>query len=617
MANTRTRPERAPEAPPGAFARAVVSAFRAIAGPAAADPAGACGRLTELAQHCVTADDIARLRGQADAQALRLRYHDARLHARTMPVGEEARAVYDAIEQARVEALGGRRMAGVSANLSALIEQHCRARKFDRATSRAQVPLAEALYVLARERFGGTPPPPAARAMAELWRPFVEARAGRALEVLGGRLHDEEAFAAGLNALVGALELEGGSGEPEDERKLGHGQDETHTEEAPEQRHGAGEAAPHADSPQRRVSAGRAAGLPGAAADALASPERGVGDPGAAASRRQVPSLPGGQAYHPYTTAFDQTVDAEDLCEAGELHRLRRQLDRELVHFQHLVGRLANRLQRRLLARQMRDWAFDLEEGLLDTGRLDRIVVSPDHGLSFKLEKDSDFRDTAVSLLIDNSASMRGRPITVAAMSADLLARTLERCGIKVEILGFTTRAWKGGQAREQWRRDGEPAAPGRLNDLRHILYKAADTPWRRARKNLGLMLREGLPKENIDGEALLWAHRRLIARPERRRILVVISDGEPADDSTLSANPGHYLAQHLRDVIAWIEQRSPVELVAIGIGHDVSRYYCRAVTIDDADALAGVMLEQLSALFEEEVRRPRPSAPARGRTAR
>ena len=294
-------------------------------------------------------------------------------------------------------------------------------------------------------------------------------------------------------------------------------------------------------------------------------------------------------------------IGAEELCEPEELARLRGQLDQQMSHLQGVVSKLANRLQRKLMAQQTRSWNFDLEEGILDTGRLARIVANPTHSLSFKIEKETDFRDTVVTLLIDNSGSMRGRPITVAALSAEILARTLERCAVKVEVLGFTTRAWKGGQAREQWQADGKPAQPGRLNDLRHIVYKAADAPWRRARKNLGLMLREGVLKENIDGEALLWAHDRLIGRSEQRRILIVISDGAPVDDSTLSVNPGNYLEKHLRDVIDHIETRSPVELIAIGIGHDVTRYYRRAVTIMDAEELGGAVMRQLTALFDEE----------------
>jgi cobaltochelatase CobT len=318
--------------------------------------------------------------------------------------------------------------------------------------------------------------------------------------------------------------------------------------------------------------------------------------------------------YRGFTTEFDEIVAADTLCDAEELTRLRSLLDQQLSHLQGVIGKLANRLQRRLLAKQNRSWEFDLEEGLLDAGRLARVVTNPLHPLSYKVEKDTKFRDTVVSLLIDNSGSMRGRPITIAAMSADILARTLERCGVKVEILGFTTRAWKGGQSRERWIAQGKPPNPGRLNDLRHIIYKAGDAPWRRARKSLGLMLREGILKENIDGEALLWAHNRLLARTEQRRILMVISDGAPVDDSTLSVNPGNYLERHLRDVIEYIESRSAVELTAIGIGHDVTRYYRRAVTIVDAEQLGGTMMEKLAELFDEDEKQDH--RPKRGRRA-
>ena len=293
-------------------------------------------------------------------------------------------------------------------------------------------------------------------------------------------------------------------------------------------------------------------------------------------------------------------MSASDLCDDEELTRLRAYLDKQLSNLQGVVARLANRLQRRLMAQQNRSWDFDLEEGILDTAKLMRVVIDPMHPLSFKMEKDTNFRDTVVTLLIDNSGSMRGRPITVAATCADILARTLERCGVKTEILGFTTRAWKGGQAREKWLAAGKTANPGRLNDLRHIIYKAADDPWRRSRRALGLMMREGLLKENIDGEALIWAHNRLLGRPEQRRILMVISDGAPVDDSTLSVNSGNYLERHLRQVIADIEGKSPVELIAIGIGHDVTRYYKRAVTIVDAEELGGAMTEKLAELFED-----------------
>ncbi len=323
--------------------------------------------------------------------------------------------------------------------------------------------------------------------------------------------------------------------------------------------------------------------------------------PGGPQPRRERPNPDHEAIYRAYTRLHDEEIAAEDLCDPDELTRLRQQLDQQLQHLQGVISKLANRLQRRLMAQQQRSWEFDLEEGLLDAGRLSRVVVNPLHALSYKRERETEFRDTVVTLLIDNSGSMRGRPITVAAMCGDILARTLERCAVKVEVLGFTTRAWKGGQSREKWVQDGKPRNPGRLNDLRHIIYKAADSPWRRARKNLGLMLREGLLKENIDGEALLWAYRRLVVRPEHRRILMVISDGAPVDDSTLSVNPGNYLEKHLREVIREIETRDQVELIAIGIGHDVTRYYRRAVTIVDAEELGGTMMKKLTELFDED----------------
>ena len=334
----------------------------------------------------------------------------------------------------------------------------------------------------------------------------------------------------------------------------------------------------------------------------------------AAPSRPQRAARPRLQAF---ITKLRRGGRAEDLCEPEELDRLRGYLDKQLSHLQGVVARLANRLQRRLMAQQNRAWEFDLEEGMLDPARLSRVIIDPLHPLSFKREKDTNFRDTVVTLLLDNSGSMRGRPITVAATCADILARTLERCGVKVEILGFTTRAWKGGQSREAWLAAGKPANPGRLNDLRHIIYKSADAPWRRARKNLGLMMREGLLKENIDGEALDWAHKRLLARPEQRRILMMISDGAPVDDSTLSVNPGNYLERHLRWVIEEIETRSPVELIAIGIGHDVTRYYRRAVTIVDAEELGGAMTEKLAELFDEKATEPSQPQPAHAGSTR
>ena len=551
--------------------------------------------------------EVAEARGFADAAALRLRHHNAALHARAAPEDEIARAVYDAAEQARVEALGARAMEGVRANLGRATEMRIRTDPITRARSKAEVPLGTAIGLIVRERLTGEAAPDAARNGLDLVSEWIEEKAGADLDALGLAIDDQSAFQALTAKLLRDLELvegeaadlnpdEGEEGEGEEEDRGDEGEDEKEDESGG----GEGEA-------ELRVEQGDSAdeeGQPQYEEEDLVDSEDGLGEEGEEGimpvrPNRPLSDLPPQFDYRTFTTRFDEMVEAAELCDEEELGRLRAYLDQQLTHLQGAVTKLANRLQRRLMAQQSRSWDFDQEEGLLDAARLARVVVNPAHSLSYKIERDTEFRDTVVSLLIDNSGSMRGRPISIAAISADILARTLERCGVKVEILGFTTRAWKGGQSREKWLADGRPPAPGRLNDLRHIVYKNADEPWRRARKNLGLMMREGLLKENIDGEALLWAHNRLIARPEERRILMVISDGAPVDDSTLSVNSGTYLERHLRQVIGWIEARSPVELVAIGIGHDVTRYYDRAVTIMDAEQLGGTMIEQLASLFD------------------
>ena len=561
--------------------------------------------------------EVAKLRGQADALALKLRYHDADLHARQMPGGEMARRIYNEIEQVRVEVLGGRRMKGVAANLEVALEERCRGQAFNRVNEYADVPVPEVIGLMVREKLTGQAPPDAIRDLVDQWRDWVDARAGKDLAALDRYIGDQEAYARALNRLIMDLALgEEDSLDGAEEDASGEGDEDTAETETEGMETSGSDSTEIADGESRTGEDDDAEQSAGDAADEMSA---GDGQPIPPGMRR----LPQGRwsndqerpPYRAFTTAFDEVVEAGELCDATELARLRGHLDQQLAHFHSVIGRLANRLQRKLLAKQTRAWEFDLDEGILDAGRLARVIVNPSYSLSFKQEKETDFRDTVVTLLIDNSGSMRGRPITLAAMSTDILARTLERCGVKVEILGFTTRAWKGGQARERWLSAGKPAAPGRLNDLRHIVYKSADSPWRRTRKNLGLMLREGLLKENIDGEALLWAHQRLIARPEQRRILMVISDGAPVDDSTLSVNTGNYLENHLRAVIDWIETTSPVELVAIGIGHDVTRYYRRAVTVVDAEQLGGAMTEKLSELFDEDQRfAPSPAARRRAR---
>jgi cobaltochelatase CobT len=550
--------------------------------------------------------EVAEARGYADAAALKLRHHDAELHARKSPADDIARSVFDAAEQARVEALGSRAMQGVKANLAFATEMRVRTDPITRARTRAEVPLATAISLMVRERLTGEAPPEAALPGLKLVSDWIEERAGSDLDALGLALDDQSAFAALSQKLLRDLELVEGEAEAERDPEGDEGEEDREDEGGEKEEDSEESGGDTEGEAQMRVEEGESGERENEgsyAEDELGDAAEGLGDDeeGMLPVRpnRPLSDLPPQFDYHVFTDRFDETIDAAELCDPEELGRLRSYLDQQLVHLQGAVTKLANRLQRRLMAQQSRSWDFDQEEGLLDAARLARVIVNPVHSLSYKIERDTDFRDTIVTLLIDNSGSMRGRPISIAAISADIMARTLERCGVKVEILGFTTRAWKGGQSREMWLSEGRPAQPGRLNDLRHIIYKKADEPWRRARKNLGLMMREGLLKENIDGEALLWAHNRLINRPEERRILMVISDGAPVDDSTLSVNSGTYLERHLRQMISWIETRSPVELVAIGIGHDVTRYYQRAVTIMDAEQLGGTMIEQLASLFD------------------
>ena len=606
----------AKESPTEPFKRAVTGCMRAIAkkpdlevGFAAERPGivGGKARLPEPARK-LNATEAAIVRGHADSIALKLACHDPNVHRKLVPGGQTARAVFEAVEQARVEAIGARRMSGVAKNLSAMIDDRFHRGKFDEVSDRADAPIEEALAMLVRERLTGMTPPPAARRLVELWRPLLEDRAGKNLNRLEKLIDNQSRFGDVVHDLLDDLDMGEDRSSEADEEEGAEGEQDKRKDKSGED--GEGEQSEDAEArvDDAEVSGEEMSDTTAESSEALSaemSDDAEMGDSEAPAEprrpRRHGANEPRGPEYRPFIGKFDEMVPAEDLCEPEELERLRGYLDKQLSHLQGVVARLANRLQRRLMAQQNRAWEFDLEEGLLDPARLSRVIIDPLHALSFKREKDTKFRDTVVTLLLDNSGSMRGRPITVAATCADILARTLERCGVKVEILGFTTRAWKGGQSREAWLASGKPPNPGRLNDLRHIIYKSADAPWRRARKNLGLMMREGLLKENIDGEALDWAHKRLLARSEQRRILMMISDGAPVDDSTLSVNPGNYLERHLRWVIEEIETRSPVELIAIGIGHDVTRYYRRAVTIVDAEELGGAMTDKLAELFDEQ----------------
>lgn len=594
------------------FRRALASATRAIAHDPDADVTlaseggGASGKTARVPSPGPGLEPrlVAEARGAADSLALKLRFHDPALNIGLAPGDADSRMVFDALETARVEALGARAMGGVRANLARLAEARVRGDAITRARSVEEVPLATAVALIARERLTGEAPPKAAAAGLKLIRPWIEERAAAELDALALTLDDQTAFATIARRLLEDLDLptersaddeaaDDGGGEDEDQQAPG----EDDSEEGDDRTPAGGDVEARGeetepDDSDEQSGEGEGSEQEGAPGD---DPDQDrTASPGRPNWAQMLET-----GYRAYTTRFDEVVAAIELCDEEELGRLRAYLDQQMSGLQGVVTRLANRLQRRLLAQQARAWDFDQEEGLLDAARLARVVVSPGHSLSYKVERETDFKDTVVTVLIDNSGSMRGRPIAIAAICADILGRTLERCGVRTEILGFTTRGWKGGQSREAWLAEGRPANPGRLNDLRHIVYKRADEPYRHSRRHLGLMMREGLLKENIDGEALLWAHQRLLARPEERRILMVISDGAPVDDSTASANGGTYLEHHLRQVIEWIESRSNVELIAIGIGHDVTRYYRRAVTIMDAEQLAGAMVDQLATLFD------------------
>jgi len=544
-------------------------------------------------------------RGFADSFALKLRHHDDKLHMRGAPSEPVARACYDAIEAVRYEAIGANRFPGMRENLGAALDMRMKSDPIARAESRDDVPLQSALSLLLREKLTGQPIPEAARAGVDMVRGWIESAAPGDFDALADTLSDQTAFQHKALDMLQHLELTmpAEAPPPPEESDDMDGDEETDDEQTGDDQGEEQSPSEMAAEPSEGDDEGESEAQ-GEADDDMQEAEEGEeGEEGMMPVRPNRPwtDIPKDFDYKVFTEAFDEVVGAAELCDEEELTRLRAYLDAQLKGLQGVVTRLANRLQRRLMAQQNRSWDFDQEEGLLDAARLARVVVSPGQSLSYKVERDVEFKDTVVTLLLDNSGSMRGRPISIAAISADVLARTLERCGVKVEILGFTTRAWKGGQSREAWLANGKPQHPGRLNDLRHIIYKQADEPWRRARRHLGLMMREGLLKENIDGEALLWAHNRMMARPEDRKIMMVISDGAPVDDSTLSVNSAGYLEAHLRKVIEWIENRSPVQLVAIGIGHDVTRYYRRAVTIMDVEQLGGTMIEQLAGLFEEE----------------
>ncbi|NOZ41640.1 MAG: cobaltochelatase subunit CobT [Alphaproteobacteria bacterium] len=604
------------------FKHAVSSTVRAIAekseldvsfGAETSDISGRAGQLPIISAEMAPAE-VAKVRGVGDAYALRRRYHNDRVHEKYAPEHNPlAQKVYETMEQARVEAIGATRMPGVARNLEATLEDYYANNRLNLSQNTGDTPYGDILRLLVRERLTHRHPPAATHKVINQFRTPIESKAARHLDALIDHIDDQEAFSRLSRKIIADLDLaedydeagDGGSSNAREDPEDQQIDDDNSGSEEEDGTSGDEDGDNTADSSDSSTQPGDSAAdltedmITDMMAEAAAEKAKAAFDP-------DNPATGQGPQYAIFTTEYDEIIPAEDLCDAEELAFLRRNLDQQLSGLHSVVSKLANRLQRMLMAQQRRSWDFDLEEGMLDTSRLTRVVTSPLHALSFKVENDTDFKDTVVTLLIDNSGSMRGRPITIAAMCADILARTLERCGVKVEILGFTTKAWKGGKSRLQWLENNKPPQPGRLNDLRHIIYKTADSTWRRARNNLGLMLREGLLKENIDGESLLWAHSRLSSRTEERRIMMVISDGAPVDDSTLSTNSANYLEDHLRAVIDWIEKRSSVELLAIGIGHDVTRYYHKAITVMDAEQLGSAITEQLSELFDNKSRKTR-----------
>ena len=585
------------------------------------DPSGISGdsiRLPQISRR-MSHEEVLIARGTSDALALYHRYHNEKTHTRYLPEGGIAKDIYEAMETARCEALGARDMPGTASNIDAKIGSETDSLGYRDIKDRSDAPLAAAAGFLVRNLATGRELPEGAQNVLNLWRDFLEDQAGKTIGNISEQIEDQRQFAKFVRQVITDLGYGDQLGkdpdnmDDEDDEQF---QDETDEDENPEStgeeenQEEESEANPEQSQEEQQDAGQASVSLDDETSDDMSEEtELPEGDSPVEPPAPQ-PISEADPNYRVFDKNFDEEVSAEELAEPVELERLRAYLDQQLEPLKGAVSRLANKLQRRLQAQQNRSWLFDLEEGILDAGRLARVVANPTTPLSFKMEQDTEFRDTVVTLLLDNSGSMRGRPISIAAICADVLARTLERCNVKVEILGFTTRAWKGGQSRERWLNDGRPQQPGRLNDLRHIIYKGADAPWRRSRPNLGLMMKEGLLKENIDGEALEWAHRRMLARSEQRKILMVISDGAPVDDSTLSVNPANYLEKHLRDVIDLVERRKAVELLAIGIGHDVTRYYERAVTITDVEQLAGAMTEQLAALFDTD---PRARARAMG----
>ena len=541
--------------------------------------------------------DFIRLRAETDSKALKQKFSNKEIYQKNLPNNTSCRTLYDISEKIRFELLGAKILKGISKNLKENYSQKLSLKRKDQLKTKEDVNVAEAFELYMLKNFFDIKLNPLSNKILSFWEKEFNSSLSKHINFLTKNIENQENYNSKFSKILQGMDIFESENEKNEDEKNKNEQDNNLENNDQNQSQNEQEKSKQ-DENQNGIDSDYDL-------DKYEIDEQLIDtDSENQSSENVIQKINTGiydKDYKIYTNEFDEIAKAETLQNPDEINKLRKNLDQQLVTFQDLIAKLANKLQRQLLAKQNRAWEFDLEEGLLDSSKLTRIIMDPYNSLSFKKEKDLDFKDTVVTLLIDNSGSMRGRPITIAALCADILSRTLERCSVKVEILGFTTKNWKGGKSREEWNKNNKPKKPGRLNDLRHIIYKSADTHWRQSKKNLGLMLKEGLLKENIDGEAISWAFSRLNKRKEERKILMVISDGAPVDDSTLSVNSGDYLEKHLKKIVKFIENKSDIEILAIGIGHDVSRYYNKAIKITDVQELGDVMISQLSGLFENK----------------
>tara|TARA_B100001105_G_scaffold98259_1_gene78391 strand:+ start:113 stop:1918 length:1806 start_codon:yes stop_codon:yes gene_type:complete len=540
--------------------------------------------------------DFTNLRAFADSEALKIKYTNKKIYLENEPKGTTAKVLYAIAEKIRCEKIGSDKLIGIRNNITQCYENKFKDKKIEEIKTESDVPITEAFELYLRNHFFNIKQNGATKKVLSYWKDLFDKNLNKKFSELDNSLKNQSKFSHIMAELIDNLDFEDSDAKEKEEKNEATKDNSSSEDENEENKPTDNEKKQENDANINTIQSDSESFKENEDSDNKSLTKEKIDEN----SRKNFKSLLK-QKYKIFTNEYDEIIEAENLEKADEITRLRKNLDQQLTNLQNVVTKLANKLQRQLLAKQKRSWEFDLEEGMLDSSKLSRIIMDPFHPLSFKVEKKTEFKDTIVTLLIDNSGSMRGKPISVAAICADILSRTLERCSVKVEILGFTTKNWKGGKSREKWNSNNKPANPGRLNDLRHIIYKSADKPWRQSKKNLGLMLKEGLLKENIDGEALTWAFKRITKRKEERKILMIISDGAPVDDSTLSVNSGDYLEKHLKQTVKWIEENSNIEIVAIGIGHDVTRYYKKAIKIADVQELGDVMVNQLTNLFSEK----------------